>query len=58
MRQERLHAAVGEQDLGAADVAGRGVALLRGGQVLPDLPHHPRECAEPEHQGAKNGVLM
>ena len=37
MRQQRLDPAVGGQDLGAADVASGRVALLRGGQVLPQL---------------------
>ena len=35
--QQRLDAAVGEEDLEPADSARRGVALLRGGQVLAQL---------------------
>ena len=34
--EQRLHAAVGQQDLDAPECARRGVALERGGQVLPD----------------------
>ena len=54
--QQRLHAAVGEEDLDPADAARGGIAFLRGRQVLPQFAGDPRECAQAEHQGAKNGV--
>ena len=56
VREQRLHAAVGEQDLDPADAARGRVALLRGGQVLAHLAGDASECAESDH-GAKNGVL-
>ena len=56
VREQRLHAAVGEQDLEPADAARGGVAVLRRGQVLAQLARHARECPQAEHQGAKNGV--
>ena len=54
--EQRLDAAVGEEDLEPADAARGRVAFLRGRQVLPQLAGDPRECAQAEHQGAKNGV--
>ena len=56
MRQHRLDAAVGEQHLDPADAARRRVALLRGGQVVAQLPRHAGECPRADH-GAKKGVL-
>ena len=56
--QQRLYAAVGEQDLDPADVAGRGVAVLRGGEVLAQLARDAGEGAQAEHQGAKKGCEM
>ena len=34
------------------------VPLLGGRKVLAHLSRHAGECGQPEHQGAKNGVLM
>ena len=47
--EQRLHAAVGEEDLDPAHVAGRGIAVLRGGEVLAQLARDTGEGAEAEH---------
>ena len=57
MREQRLHAAVGGEHLDPADAARGRVALRGRGQVLAQLTRHLRQCPEPEHQGAKKGVL-
>ena len=57
VRQERLHPAVGREHLGPAHAPRRRVALGGRGEVLAQLARDLGECAEPEHQGAKNGVL-
>jgi hypothetical protein len=54
MGQERLHSPVSEQHLRPPHASRRGVALLRGRKVFPDLSG---EAGERGH-GAKNGVLM
>ena len=47
--QQRLHAAIGDQDLSAADGARRGVAVLRGGQVGAHLARHPGQSSQSQH---------
>jgi hypothetical protein len=49
VNEQGLHAAVGQEDLRAAEPTRRGVAFLRGGQVLPQLTRHARQGAESEH---------
>jgi hypothetical protein len=56
VRQDRLHAPVGEQDLQAADAARRRIALLGRGEVLAQLAGDPGECPDADH-GTKKGVL-
>jgi hypothetical protein len=57
VREERLHAAVGEEHLGPSHAAGGRVALLGGGEVLAQLAGHPGKGPHADH-GAKKGVLM
>ena len=49
VHQQRLDAAVGEEDLGSPDFARGGVALLGGRQVLAQLARDPCERSKPEH---------
>ena len=56
VRQDRLDAAVAQQHLDPSDAVRRGVALLRGGQVVAQLARHAGECPRADH-GAKKGVL-
>ena len=50
VHQQRLDAAVGEQDLQPAESASSGIALLRRGQVLPQLAPDTRQGPETEHR--------
>jgi hypothetical protein len=49
VREHRLHAGPGRQDLDAADPVGGGIARVRGGDVAPHLAHDARQGAEAEH---------
>jgi hypothetical protein len=50
VRQEGLDAAVGHEDLEAAQIARGRVAVLGGRQVLPQLARDARQCSEAEHR--------
>ena len=49
--EDRLDPSPGGEDLERAGVAGRGVAVARGGDVGADLLDHPGEGSEAEHGG-------
>ena len=49
VHEQRLHAAVGQEDLPSAEPTRRRVAFLRGGHVVPQLARHARQGAESEH---------
>ncbi len=50
MRQQRLDARPGREDLAAAHAARRGIAVARGGDVAPDLGGDATECSQAEHR--------
>ena len=58
VREQRVHARPGGEDLGGRDARGRGVALARRGDVAPQLAGDRGGCAQAEHapQGYRAAV--
>jgi hypothetical protein len=49
MAEDRVHARVGEHDLGRADRASGRIAVARGRDVLADLTRHAADCPQTPH---------